>query len=187
VSALYPHKSGKCCGISGPGLVHVIYGQGVGKTSRCVGLAVRAAGAGMKVAWVQFMKEGDSSEINTFKQIGNISFYCPDMKHPWLTEKGAEDVHFQHAQQALRLAHKALEDGAQILICDEILNAHYFGVIKLEEIAALVEACRGKTELLLSGASTSGEVLELADYATELKQIKHPYYQGQTARLGIEF
>jgi cob(I)alamin adenosyltransferase len=187
VTALYPHKSGDCCGISGPGLIHVIYGQGVGKTSRCVGLAVRAAGAGFKVAWVQFMKSGDSSEVKTFSQLENISFMCPEKKHPWLTEKGPQRVHQEHAAESLAMAYKALKEGFQVIICDELLNTHYFKVIDFEEVEKLVKACRGKAELLLSGSAVHDKVLELADYATEFKQIKHPFYKGQTARLGVEY
>ena len=186
-AALYAHKGNESNGITGPGLVHAVYGQGVGKTSRCVGLAVRAAGAGLKVAWVQFMKEGGSSEIKAFGSLEGISFLCPDSKHPWVTQQGAEAVHFQHAEAALALAHKALEEGAQVIVCDEILNTLYFQVLKFEAVVNLIEACRGKCELVMSGSAASPELLELVDYATELVQVKHPYYKGQIARLGIEF
>ena len=186
-AALYSHKGEGGSIIQGPGLVHAVYGQGVGKTSRCVGLAVRASGAGFKVAWIQFMKEDGSSEVKVMKKLDNFSFYCPQDKHPWLTDKGAEAVHIQHAEAAMGLAFKALQEGAQVMICDEILNTLFFQVLRHEQVAELIQACRGKCELALSGSAVSPEMLDLVDYATELKQVKHPYYQGQTARLGIEF
>lgn len=173
--------------ITGPGLVHVVYGQGVGKTSRCVGLAVRAAGAGLQVAWVQFMKDDTSSEVKVLRDLAGVHYFCPG-PHAFITKKGPGDEHRQHARRALEHARELVEkDRVQVLICDEILNTLLFKVLPLEEVMALVELCRGRVELVMSGADVHPDLLDAADYATELVQRKHPYYQGIEARKGIEF
>jgi len=173
--------------ITGPGLLHVVYGQGVGKTSRCVGLAVRAAAAGLKVAWVQFMKDDTSSEVKLLRELPGVRYFCPG-PHSFITKKGPDDTHRDHARRALQHACELVQkQQAQVLICDEILNTLLFKVLPLEDVLSLVELCRGRVELVMSGADVHPALLEAADYATELVQRKHPYYQGIEARKGIEF
>ena len=101
--------------------------------------------------------------------------------------KGPQEVHFEHAQKALGYALEAAEGGAQLLVCDEILDTIIFKVLQKEQVLDLMKKCKGKTELVLTGREAPPEVMELADYATELLQIKHPYYAGARARKGIEF
>ena len=74
-----------------------------------------------------------------------------------------------------------------MLICDEIMNTLIFGLLNKNRVFELMDMCRGKTELVMTGASTPGDIIEQADYATEYKQIKHPYYSGTRARKDIEF
>ncbi|KIX15883.1 cob(I)yrinic acid a,c-diamide adenosyltransferase [Dethiosulfatarculus sandiegensis] len=183
---LYPEKGDQGKSIKGTGLVHLCYGQGVGKTSRCVGLAVRAAGAGYKVHWVQFMKEGGSSETNSFALLPNISYQCPG-KHPFISKSGPGPVHIEHARKALEMARDAVQAGCDVLILDEILNTLLFSILEPRHVLELISLCRGRCELVLSGADTPAEILEQADYATEFVMRKHPYNQGQDARKGIEF
>ena len=167
-------------------MIHVAYGQGVGKTSRAVGLAVRAAGAGLKVNFVQFMKSGDSGEVAVLRLIPSIFYKCPG-RHPFVLENGPEKPHFEHARKALKYANAAVVDGADVLVCDEILNALLFKILKIEQVLELVEKCRGRLELVMTGSHAPPEIVEAADYATEFIQSKHPYYSGVPARIGIEF
>ncbi|KMY68222.1 hypothetical protein AAU61_00405 [Desulfocarbo indianensis] len=168
------------------GLIHVCYGQGVGKTSRCIGLAVRASGAGLKVVWSQFMKDGQSSEAGILAGLPGITYRSPG-KHPFILSKGPTSVHYEHAESALRFARQAAEEGADLLICDEILNTLLFGVLQKSQLLDLMELCRGKTELVMSGADAAPEIRDQADYVTEFVQRKHPYYEGHMARRGIEY
>ncbi len=170
----------------GLGLIHIYYGQGVGKTTRAVGLAVRAAGVGLKVNFVQFMKSGTSGEILIFAKIPNIRYLCPG-RHPFILSKGPETVHYEHAAQALQMAFEAVETGAELLICDEILNTLIFELLEKKLVIELMKMCRDKAELVMTGANAPQDLIELADYVTELRQIKHPYYSGAKARRGIEF
>jgi len=151
-----------------------------------VGLAIRAAGVGLKVHFVQFMKSGTSGEIIIFANIPNIRYQCPG-RHPYIISKGPEAVHYDHAAQALQMAFEAVEAGAELLICDEILNTLIFKLLEKKLVIELMKMCRNKTELVMTGASAPQDLIELADYVTELRQIKHPYYSGAKARRGIEF
>ena len=170
----------------GLGLIHIYYGQGVGKTTRAIGLAIRAAGVGFKVNFIQFMKSGNSGEIIIFANIPNIRYQCPG-RHPFILSRGPDEVHYKHASEAFGYVLKAVEEGSQLLICDEILNTLVFGLLKEEQVRDLIEKCRGTIELVMTGVNAPVELIELADYVTEYKQIKHPYYAGAKARRGIEF
>ena len=170
----------------GLGLIHVYYGQGVGKTTRAVGLAIRAAGTGLQVDFVQFMKSGHSGETGILKEIPNINYYCPG-KHPFILSKGPEIVHYEHAEKALEYSLEALERGTHLLICDEILNTIIFKLLQKEQLLELMKKCKKKVELVMTGSDASPELIRTADYATEFVQKKHPYYSGAKARRGIEF
>lgn len=171
---------------TGLGLVHIYYGQGVGKTTRAVGLAIRAAGVGLKVNFIQFMKSGNSGEILIFANIPNIRYQCPG-RHPFILSRGPDRVHYEHASKAFGYALEAVAEGAQLLICDEILDTLIFGLLKEEQVRDLIEKCKGEIELVMTGANASWSLIEQADYVTEYKQIKHAYYAGAKARKGIEF
>lgn len=151
-----------------------------------MGLAIRAAGVGFNVNFIQFMKSGTSGEILIFANISNIRYQCPG-RHPFILSRGPETIHYKHAEKALLYAIEAAENGAELLICDEIINALIFGLLEKEQILELMEKCRGKVELIMTGASVPEDLIEFADYVTEFKQIKHPYYSGAKARRGIEF
>ena len=170
----------------GLGFIHIYYGQGVGKTTRAVGLAIRAAGVGLKVNFIQFMKSGTSGEILIFANIPNIRYQCSG-KHPFILSRGPEAIHHQHAAEGLRYAIEAVEDGTELLICDEIMNTLIFELLEKKQVIDLMEMCRGKIELVMTGAGAPDDLIHLADYVTELRQIKHPYYSGAKARRGIEF
>jgi cob(I)alamin adenosyltransferase len=85
------------------------------------------------------------------------------------------------------MAREAVKQGTTLLICDEILNTAIFGVLGSSQILDLMDQCRGKTELVMSGAAAAPEIIAEADYVTEFVLRKHPYYSGHLARKGIEF
>jgi len=171
---------------SGLGLFHICYGSGVGKTTRAVGLAIRAAGAGLRVDFVQFMKSGKSSEVALFDFIANIYYWCPG-EHPFILSRAPDGVHYEHAERAFECALNAINSGTNLLICDELLDTILFGLIKEKLVVEMIKKCRKRTELILTGRDASSKMLELADYVTEFVQVKHPYYSGARARKGIEY
>ena len=151
-----------------------------------MGLAIRAAGSGLEVDFIQFMKSGTSGETLIFAEIPNIRYRCPGA-HPFIFSEGPEAVHHEHAAQALQMAFEAVERGTELLICDEILNTLIFRLLEKKRVIELITMCRDKTELVMTGAGAPQDLIELADYVTELRQVKHPYYSGAMARRGIEF
>jgi cob(I)alamin adenosyltransferase len=182
----YPQKRTGYIKEKGLGLIHIYYGQGVGKTTRAVGLAIRAAGDGLQVDIVQFMKSGSSAEVNIFKKIPNIRYWCPG-KHPFIMTGGPKKIHREHAAKALSSAFEAIERGTHLLVCDEILDTIIFDVLKKEQLVELIEKCRHKVELVMTGINSPADIMKRADYVTELVQVKHPYYKGARARKGIEY
>ncbi len=170
----------------GLGLIHVCFGQGVGKSTRSVGLAVRAAASGLRVFFVQFMKSGDSAEVKVLSDTANIVYRCPG-KHSFILSKGPQAEHYEHAEEALWYAKRALKEGAEVIICDEMLSAVVFEVITVQQVLNLIARCRKRAELIMTGIDASPEIIAASDYATEFVQVKHPYYKGHMARKGIEY
>jgi cob(I)alamin adenosyltransferase len=170
----------------GFGLIHIYFGKGVGKTTRAIGLAVRAAGNDRQVDFVQFMKSGTSSEVAIFKKIPNIHYRCPG-KHPFIMSHGPEKIHYEHAAKALQFAFEAIDSATDLVVCDEILSTVIFDLLKKEQVLDLMERCRNKAELIMTGIDAPEEFINVADYVTEFVQIKHPYYSGARARKGIEY
>ena len=182
----YPEERRGLVKRPGLGLIHVCYGQGVGKSTRSVGLAIRAAASGLRVFFVQFMKSGDSAEVKTLSSTKNIIYRCPG-KHPFILSKGPQAVHYEHAEEALWYAQRAAKEGADVVICDELLSALVFEVLSVQRALNLIARCPGKVELVLTGIDAPPEIQAAADYVTEFCQIKHPYYKGHMARKGIEY
>ncbi len=170
----------------GLGLVHLYFGQGVGKTTRALGLAVRAAGKGIQIDFIQFMKSGSSGEVATLRNIPNIRYRCPG-KHPFIMSRGPDVEHFKHAEKAYGFAIEAIDSGVRLLICDEILDTLVFDLLKKEQLLDLMKRCKGRVELVMTGMHAPLDLIKAADYATEFSQIKHPYYKGIRARKGIEY
>ena len=168
------------------GLVHAVFGTGPGKTSRAVGLAVRMVGAGGKVTFVQFMKSGDSAEVGVLKQLQGVEYLCPG-KMPFILPKGPKAEHIAHAKKAMDWSFEHSRNECDLLICDEILDALYFDLIKLEQLKELILGKREETELVLTGAYLPQGIAAISDYVTQLIQVKHPYYSGVDARKGIEY
>lgn len=124
--------------------------------------------------------------MNIFEKIENIHYRCPG-KHPFIMPRGTQPIHHRHAEQAYQAAIDAVDHDCQLLICDEILDTILFDLLNQEQLFDLVNRCRGKVELVMTGRNAPSALIKAADYVTELVQIKHPYYQGARARKGIEY
>lgn len=174
--------------MKGQGLVHVYTGNGKGKTTSALGLALRASGHGMKVYIIQFMKGRiDYGEIKacqdspniTIEQFGRPQFVNRDNPEP-------EDMDF--AKQGLERAEEVLASGKyQVVILDEINVALDFNLIGLDDVLELIENKPDDVELILTGRKAHPEISKIANYVTEMLPIKHPYDGGQPGRKGIEF
>lgn len=167
------------------GKIHVYTGDGKGKTTAALGLALRAIGAGYQVYIIQFLKGQPYSELNSLKRLPEVTIKRFGQK-TYIHKKGtAQDKIL--AQKALSLAKKIiLSKKFELVILDEIFLASFFKLLKVSDLIKLIKNKPKNVELILTGRRAPKEVIRLADYVTEMKEVKHPYQQGLGARKGIE-
>lgn len=171
------------------GLMHIYHGDGKGKTTAAVGLAVRAAGAGMRVAFVQLMKDASSAELGVLKKIGQIEVYAVKNTYgfSWNMNDDQRIKLRMRNDKAVKAMIKAVkEECYQMLIVDELLSAYRGGFVDKTAVLDLVQLCKGTTELVFTGRNPEKELLDRADYITEMRNERHPFEKGITARAGIE-
>ncbi|ADT84588.1 cob(I)yrinic acid a,c-diamide adenosyltransferase [Thermococcus barophilus] len=168
------------------GLVHIYTGNGKGKTTAALGLALRMLGNGGRVIIIQFMKAPKVyGEYFMAEKCGYVieSYGLPKFVHG---EPDEDDV--QAAKRALERAKEVVKSGEwDLVVLDEICVALGFGMLDVEEVKELVKSKAPNTELVLTGRYCPEELFELADYVTEMREIKHPYQKGITARRGVEY
>ena len=171
------------------GMIQVYTGNGKGKSTAAFGLALRAAGCGLKVAIIQFMKSGESyGEIATFARLPEIDIASFGGEGFLKKDQPPSAEHLKKAQAALAKARRALkEELADVLILDELNNAIFFGLVTEEETRELLALKQPHTELVITGRNAPDYLLQAADLVTEMVEIKHPYHKGVLARRGIEY
>lgn len=167
------------------GLIQIYTGEGKGKTSAALGLAIRAAGQGMRVCFIQFLKGRTSgehlfaAEHHAFEiiQISDVSHFS----------KPGEQL-IADARQALACAQEHMLSGNyDVLILDEIFIAIKKKLITAEQVLDLIDEKTASLELILTGRYAPPEIIERAHLVTEMREIKHPLDNGIPARKGIEF
>ena len=170
------------------GMVQVYTGDGKGKTTAAVGLAVRAVGAGMNVAFVQFIKGGArSSELAVLESIG-VRVERPAVRSTGLLGSGIHDGDRAAADDAWAIAKDVIADsGCQVVILDEIDIAMHYGLVDTDDVIAALDARFPLMEVVLTGRYAPEAIIEYADLVTEMRVVKHPYDEGVRARPGIEF
>lgn len=167
------------------GLVHLYCGNGKGKTTAAMGLALRALGQGMRVVVVQFLKNGTSGELEPLKKLG-AAVYSGQPGAKFTFQMNAEEKAQATKENNARLA-EALQQPCDLLILDEICAARNSGMLD-EALAkqAVLERPQHR-EVVLTGRNPEAWMVEAANYITEMQPRRHPYEQGIPARKGIEF
>ena len=170
------------------GLLHIYCGDGKGKTTAALGLAVRCAGSGRKVLLVQFLKDGKSSEFASLDRVPNIET-VPQTRifgFSWTLppeEKAEAGVYYTGLlEDAFRRCGEF-----DLLILDEVLGACSTGMVDEGRLLELLERKPDALEVVLTGRGPSQALQDRADYVTEMKMVKHPFEKGVPAREGIEF
>ena len=165
------------------GMIHVYTGNGKGKTTAAVGLCVRAAGRGFRCAFVQFLKGKPTGEALILRKLEGVEFF----------QTGRPDYDFVpteedriRAEEGLKLAGSLMER-CDLLVLDEVNVAVHLGLLPVEDVLKLVNEKPQKLELVLTGRHARKELIEVADYVTEFQLVKHPFYGGKSARLGIDY
>lgn len=172
------------------GLVIVHTGNGKGKTTAALGLAIRAWGQGLKVLILQLIKGSWK-----YGELKALEAFAPNLRIAAMGEgftQGAEgDEAHKHraaAQETLRLAEAEMDAGSwDMIILDEINYAVKFDLISERQVMALIARKPPQTHLVLTGRDAREDIIARADLVTEMKEIKHPYRQGIKAQKGIEF
>jgi cob(I)alamin adenosyltransferase len=172
------------------GLVSVYTGSGRGKTTAALGLALRVLGWGGRVCVVQFIKGypeiGEACFADTFGDRFELRQFATDA-----TPSIREDDVLQRraaAEDALGYAELAVAGGKyDLVILDEINNALHYRLISPSRVLKLIQTKPEHVELVLTGREAPAEIIEAADYVTEMKQVKHPFEKGISARRGVDY
>lgn len=167
------------------GFIQVYTGDGKGKTSAAVGLTIRAVGAGLKVAFFQFLKGGFSSEVKVLKALSSV----------WYQNYGFSEIPVKVTSELKEILKKGWEDFKRLLfsreyniiVLDELTYVLNWKVIDTEEWIRVLKQKPKEVELIITGRDAPKELIEIADLVTEMKNIKHYYEKGVQARKGIEW
>ena len=170
------------------GLIHIYCGEGKGKPRAGVGLAVGAAGRGLRVLISRFLKTEDSGEVEVLRAIPGITVLPCERTFGFLFRMSPEQK-----REAARYFQGQFEKTAamaqdyDLLILDEIMASVNGGVVKEESVLQFLEEKPEGLEVVLTGRDPSEELMAKADYISRIQAVRHPYEQGVTAREGIEY
>lgn len=169
------------------GLVQIYTGNGKGKTTAAFGLAMRAAGRGLEVLIVQFLKPSDGyGEQVACNRMGNITLVPMGLDH--FVSKKPSDADIEAAHKALRRSEELICSGRyDVAVLDESINAVRLGLITSQELIESLERRPDHVEIVLTGRGITPDLEEYADLVTEMRLVKHPFDKGIGARKGIEY
>ena len=168
------------------GLIQVYTGDGKGKTTAALGLALRAAGAGLKVFIGQFLKGAEYSEIKALRQLATGIEIKQYGRRCFIKDKpDEEDIRL--AQNGLREMESVIQSGDYgLVILDEANIAVYYNLFSVDELLKVVQNRPKQVEIVITGRNADPRIIAAADLVTEMREIKHYYQNGIAARLGIE-
>lgn len=169
--------------------IHIYCGDGKGKSTASMGLAVRAAGFGKTVIVTQFLKDGSSSELNILRTLPGVQVLVCEKKFGFLwkmSEEEKKEAKEAYTELFRRVTGKAVEEGVFLLVMDEFIAAYNHGMVDRAEALRFLKEKPDTLEVVLTGRDPAPELLELADYVSEICKRKHPFDAGVPARKGIE-
>ena len=167
-------------------MLHIYHGDGKGKTTAAMGLALRMAGRGKRVVIAQFLKCADSGERLALEQLPEVELLSLPDCLPFtfqLSEQQREEERRRYARMLERLGELAPQ--ADLLVLDEVCDAVDCGLVEMEAVLNLLERC--SSEVVLTGHRGQPDLLAQADYVTRMEKEKHPFDRGVEARKGIEW
>lgn len=172
------------------GLVHIYCGDGKGKTTAAMGLGMRAVGRDKKVLLTQFLKDNETGELNSIEKLGtNFEVFkgIPVTKFfKFMSTEEQMETRKEHEERFTEVTKKAIDENVDLLILDEIIAATNLELVPLEEVITFLENKPKGLEVVLTGRNPDSKLVQLADYVSEIKAVKHPYEKGINSRIGIE-
>lgn len=165
-------------------MLHLYWGDGKGKTTAAMGLALRALGHGRKVVIVQFLKDGTSGEIEPLRRLGAVVYACPNAKFTWLMNEEEKAAARCNGTAALR---QALEQPWDLLVLDEACAACENDLVDHDLLHKAAAHADAGSEVVLTGRNPADWMLTAADYSTQMRACQHPYTKGVPAREGVEY
>jgi len=177
--------------MSEKGLVHIYTGDGKGKTTAAVGLAVRAHGQGMNVCMVQFLKCKDSGELETIKKLGGGFELLRSKGIDKFVSQMDDKEKEQCKRETIALFNKATgilaDKDIDLLILDEVFGAIRSGMLDVCAVRDFLNSKPDMLEIAMTGRDAPEELVEIADYVMDIQSVKHPFDRGIAARRGIEY
>lgn len=165
-------------------MLHLYWGNGKGKTTAAMGLALRALGHGRRVVIVQFLKDGTSGEIAPLRAAGATVYACPNAKFTWLMDEADKAAAREASARALG---QALAEPFDLLVLDEACAALKSGILDETLLRRAVAFAKNGREVVLTGRDPAPWLQDAADYSTEMRAHRHPYADGVAAREGVEY
>ena len=170
------------------GLIHIYCGDGKGKTTAAMGLALRCAGHGETVVIAQFLKDGASGESRLLAKLDNVTLLAANPVGKF--SKAMNEAEREESEQAMARTFRAATDfaareHARMLVLDEVCAAVNTGLLPLEEVISCLDRAAG--EVVLTGRDPDPALVGRADYITEMGKLRHPFDLGTAARPGVEY
>lgn len=164
-------------------MIHLLVGDGKGKTTSAIGMSIRAAGHDYRVLFVQFLKDDSSGEVGVLRKVPGITVLHAENDYGFLFQMTQEQKN-EAAREYDALLDKALQSDAFLIVLDEVIHALNAGLVKKKK---LLQVMRKDSEVVLTGRNAPEWILKMVDYHSHIRKIKHPFDRGVEARVGIEF
>ena len=169
------------------GLVHLYIGSGKGKTTAAIGLCTRAIGSNLRVGIAQFLKNGRSGEMRILQSFDTVTVFptIPNVKFTFaMSEEEKNQAASFYRQLLATIREKA--DALDVLLLDEVIDAVNAGLLDVDDLLSLIKTRKQGLEVILTGRNPPPEILDIADYISDIQAVRHPYDKGLKARRGIE-
>lgn len=171
------------------GLTHLYCGDGKGKTTAALGLAIRALGSGFRVVFVQFLKSHATGELSILNGLSDVTVIRGKEGSAFsfsMTEEEKEKTRHLHTENLKQAIDLGASGECDLLVLDEAVGAYNRNLIDKALLEEFVQNKPERLELVMTGRNPVQWMIDRADYVSEIKKIKHPYDRGIAARIGIE-
>lgn len=181
------------------GCIHIYCGDGKGKTTAAIGLCIRAIGNDIPIRYVQFLKDGSSGEIHILRKLSGVEVDYEEQNYGFFstmteeTKRMAAEAYSELLWRTIETCKKRLQTLPQngnsvrmMLILDEVIASYNYGLIDKELLLTFLTERPDGLEIIMTGRNPAEELMQLADYISEIQKKKHPYEKGLPARKGIE-